>query len=247
MPPAVARRRPAGIASAITSRSGVAETIKKSTPAQKTIPSAVGQGTFRADILVSAHGGLSEPSVPDLPGLEDFEGTVFHSAQWDHDHDLRGERVAVIGTGASAIQIVPKIQPEVGHLTLLQRTPAWVLPHTDRPVTSFEKRLYRRVPALQRLWRLPALALRGSLRSGILRRVSHSSTGPTPTGSSMRLPRDAWPLSLLLPRAGRRRILHSLSLGEGRGEGLRPAPTQSRQGLPIVTGRTEGHETPCPF
>jgi cation diffusion facilitator CzcD-associated flavoprotein CzcO len=111
------------------------------------------QGTFRADVLVSAHGGLSEPSMPDLPGLEDFAGTVFHSAQWDHDHDLTGERVAVIGTGASAIQIIPKIQPAVGCLTVLQRTPAWVLPHTDRPVTRFEKHLYRRVPALQRVVR----------------------------------------------------------------------------------------------
>jgi cation diffusion facilitator CzcD-associated flavoprotein CzcO len=111
------------------------------------------QGTFRADVLVSAHGGLSEPSLPALPGLEDFEGTLFHSAQWDHDHDLRGERVAVIGTGASAIQIIPKIQPDVGHLTVLQRTPAWVLPHTDRAVSRFEKRLYRRVPALQRVVR----------------------------------------------------------------------------------------------
>ena len=59
-------------------------------------------------------GGLSEPSIPDIPGLDRFEGTLFHSAQWNHDHDLAGERVAVIGTGASAIQFVPRIQPQVG-------------------------------------------------------------------------------------------------------------------------------------
>ena len=107
-------------------------------------------GTVRADVVVSAHGGLAEPSIPDVPGLDDFEGHTFHSARWDHDHDLTGRRVAVVGTGASAIQIIPKIQPLAERLTVLQRTPAWVLPHTDRPVTRFERRLYRRVPALQR-------------------------------------------------------------------------------------------------
>jgi cation diffusion facilitator CzcD-associated flavoprotein CzcO len=107
-------------------------------------------GDITADVTVGAQGGLSNPSVPDLPGLEDFEGTRFHSAHWDHDHDLTGERVAVIGTGASAIQFVPKIQPKVGRLHLFQRTPSWVMPDPDRPLTSFEHRLFERVPAAQR-------------------------------------------------------------------------------------------------
>jgi cation diffusion facilitator CzcD-associated flavoprotein CzcO len=110
-------------------------------------------GALTADVLVSGVGGLSAPSLPDIPGLESFEGNAFHSATWDHDHDLTGERVGVVGTGASAIQFVPKIQPRVGRLHLFQRTPAWVLPDMDRPVTAAERRLFRRVPATQRLVR----------------------------------------------------------------------------------------------
>ena len=73
--------------------------------------------------------------MPDVPGLDSFEGTAFHSAQWDHDHDLTGERVAVIGTGASAIQFVPEIQPRVEKLHVFQRTAPWVIPHRNRPMT----------------------------------------------------------------------------------------------------------------
>src|SRR5919198_4494436 len=112
------------------------------------------RGSLTAQALVLGTGPLSAPSIPGLPGLESFEGTTFHSATWDHDHDLDGERVAVIGTGASAIQFVPKIQPRVGRLHVFQRTPPWVLPHTDRPVTRLERRLYRAFPWLQRLVRL---------------------------------------------------------------------------------------------
>src|SRR2546423_4743172 len=107
-------------------------------------------GSFTADMLVGGFGGLSQPSIPDIPGLDAFEGRVFHSAAWDHDHDLTGERVAVIGTGASAVQFVPRIQPKVGRLHVFQRTPSWVMPDPDRRVTDFERRLFRRVPALQR-------------------------------------------------------------------------------------------------
>lgn len=79
--------------------------------------------TFTADVVVSAGGPLSDPRTPDIPGLSTFPGRVFHTARWDHDYDLRGKRVAVIGTGASAIQVVPAIQPDVARLTLFQRTP----------------------------------------------------------------------------------------------------------------------------
>ena len=91
---------------------------------------------FTADVLVSGVGGLSEPRLPDIPGIESFEGAAFHSAQWDHDFDLEGKRVAVIGTGASSIQIVPAIQPKVGKLTLFQRTPPWIVPQRDRPMSA---------------------------------------------------------------------------------------------------------------
>ena len=111
------------------------------------------EGEFTADVLVAAPGFLSEPSIPDLPGLGEFAGEVFHTARWNHDHDLTGRRVAVIGTGASAIQAVPAIQPVVGHMSVFQRTAPWVLPHRDRPISDFERRMYRRFPALQRLVR----------------------------------------------------------------------------------------------
>ncbi|MDO9408407.1 NAD(P)/FAD-dependent oxidoreductase [Patulibacter sp.] len=112
------------------------------------------RGTVVAQFLVSGTGPLCEPKYPDLPGLDTFEGTVFHSARWDHDHDLTGERIAVIGTGASAIQFVPRIQPQAASLVLFQRTPPWVLPRPDRPITGVERSLFRRFPLAQKLARL---------------------------------------------------------------------------------------------
>jgi cation diffusion facilitator CzcD-associated flavoprotein CzcO len=123
-------------------------------------------GPLTARYLIAAPGLLSEPVIPDIPGLDGFEGEMFHSARWNHDHDITGERVAVIGTGASAIQIVPRIQPRVGRLYVLQRTPPWVLPHADREVGRGLRRLYRRVPALQRLARYGVYWLREGLGWG---------------------------------------------------------------------------------
>ncbi|HWH33192.1 MAG TPA: NAD(P)/FAD-dependent oxidoreductase [Egibacteraceae bacterium] len=110
-------------------------------------------GELTAQFLMGGMGGLSEPSVPDLPGLERFGGTTFHSARWDHGYGLRGKRVAVVGTGASSIQFVPEIQPLVERLDVYQRTPAWIVPRWDRDLTRVERALYRRFPALQRLVR----------------------------------------------------------------------------------------------
>jgi cation diffusion facilitator CzcD-associated flavoprotein CzcO len=109
-------------------------------------------GSFTADILVAGSGSLSEPKQPDLPGLERFKGTTFHSGRWNHEHDLAGERVAVIGTGASAIQFVPAIQPKVGRLHLFQRTAPWVIPRLDHKITPLEHKLLglRYTPALVR-------------------------------------------------------------------------------------------------
>ncbi|WP_041730780.1 flavin-containing monooxygenase [Conexibacter woesei] len=111
------------------------------------------QGPLTARVLVSALGPLTEPQLPDVPGLAEFPGELFHSAAWDHTVDLTGKRVAVVGTGSSAIQFVPQIQPRVGSLHLLQRTPGWVLPHVDRPTGRVQRFLLRRVPALGRLQR----------------------------------------------------------------------------------------------
>ncbi|PWW54952.1 cation diffusion facilitator CzcD-associated flavoprotein CzcO [Actinokineospora spheciospongiae] len=99
-----------------------------------------------ADVLVPAVGQLSRPAVPDIPGADTFGGRIFHSARWDHSVDLAGKRVAVIGTGASAVQFVPRIQPLVGHLDLFQRTPPWVVPKPDRRYTAAHHALFRRVP-----------------------------------------------------------------------------------------------------
>ncbi len=111
------------------------------------------RGTLTADVLVSAAGALSEPRAPEIPGIDSFAGPTFHSAAWDHDASLTGKRVAVIGTGASAIQIVPKLQPQVESLEVYQRTPAWIVPRTDRAFTRVERALYKRFPALQKLAR----------------------------------------------------------------------------------------------
>ncbi len=106
-----------------------------------------------ARVLVAGMGGLSRPAIPQIPGLAQFQGVAFHSAEWNHDYDLRGKRVAVIGTGASAIQFVPQLAPQAAQLHLFQRTPPWVMAKPDRPVTSTEHWLFRRFPATQKLAR----------------------------------------------------------------------------------------------
>jgi len=135
------------------------------------------QGTVRSRILVSGAGPLSEPAVPKIPGLEKFKGKKFHSAQWEHDYDLAGKRVAVIGTGASAVQFVPHVQREAQALTVFQRTPPWILPRPDRKVPRFQQRLYATIPSLQKMvrmgvyWRqeamLPGLVHKPGLLNGV--------------------------------------------------------------------------------
>lgn len=111
------------------------------------------RGELTANFLIAGTGGLSEPNIPVLPGLENFEGTTFHSATWNHEHDLSEDRVAVIGTGASAIQFVPYVQREAKHMTLFQRTAPWVLPRRDRAISKRERWIYRNVPFAQRIVR----------------------------------------------------------------------------------------------
>ncbi|WCB94051.1 Baeyer-Villiger monooxygenase [Baekduia alba] len=127
-------------------------------------------GGYTADVVVAAPGPLSEPSLPDLPGLDSFAGTVFHTATWNHDHDLRGRRVAVVGTGASAIQAVPEIAQQAGHLDVVQRTPPWVVPHRDRPITRVERFLYKNFPPLQRAVRAGVYLSRELLVPGLVYR-----------------------------------------------------------------------------
>lgn len=106
-----------------------------------------------ARVLVSGMGGLSRPALPDIPGLDSFKGKRFHSQQWDHEYALKGKRVAVIGTGASAIQFVPQIAAQVAHLDLFQRTPPWIMPKPDRAISPFERWLFKHLPFTQRLVR----------------------------------------------------------------------------------------------
>ena len=110
-------------------------------------------GPLSARFLVAAPGLLSEPKTPSVPGLDGFPGTVMHSAAWNHDVDFSGKRVALVGTGASAIQIGPRIQPQVERLYVHQRTPPWIFPHRDREVGAALKRLYAKRPRTQRLAR----------------------------------------------------------------------------------------------
>ena len=110
-------------------------------------------GELTAEMLITGTGGLSDPKLPEIEGIERFEGTIFHSAKWNHEHALEGERVALIGTGASSIQIVPRIQPRVGRLHVFQRSAPWIVPARDRPITRWERVLYRAFPPAQRLVR----------------------------------------------------------------------------------------------
>lgn len=114
------------------------------------------QGEFRARFAIMACGPMHEPVLPKVQGLGSFEGEIFHSSRWRHDIDLRGKRVAVIGTGASAIQFVPEIQPLVKHLSVFQRTPHWVLPKMDQTLPPLVQRLFKHLPLAQ-------LAVRGAV------------------------------------------------------------------------------------
>lgn len=104
------------------------------------------RGPVRARMLVGAVGGLSQPYVPELPGLSTFAGPAFHTQRWRHDLSLDGLRVGVIGTGASAIQLIPEIAERARSVRVFQRTPPWILSKPDRRVGAVERWVYRRVP-----------------------------------------------------------------------------------------------------
>jgi cation diffusion facilitator CzcD-associated flavoprotein CzcO len=110
-------------------------------------------GAFTARVLISGHGPLIEPKWPSISGLDSFPGARFHSARWDHSAELRGRRIAVIGTGASAVQFVPELQKVAAQLTVFQRTPPWVLPRMDKPTSPRRREVFSRLPLLQRLQR----------------------------------------------------------------------------------------------
>ena len=115
-------------------------------------------GPHEADVLITACGQLSVPKQPPLPGLERFEGPAFHTARWRHDVELAGRRVAVVGTGCSAIQVVPAIQPQVAQLDVYQRSPGWTFPKMDFAYSERAQRAFARFPILQRLDRAAIFA-----------------------------------------------------------------------------------------
>lgn len=135
------------------------------------------RGRFTASVLVSATGQLSEPALPRIPGLERFTGPAFHTARWDHSSDLTGARVALIGTGASAVQLVPAIVDQVAALHLFQRTAAWVLPQRNRIRSRAEARVFRTVPMVYRavrnaLYWIREFSMLGFAEPRIMRAVS---------------------------------------------------------------------------
>ena len=111
------------------------------------------RGEIEADVLISACGGLTEPLYPEIPGMREFAGPAMHTARWDHAVDLRGKRVAVVGTGASAIQVIPAIAPDAAEVVVLQRTPPWVMPRRDRSVPRWYRALLAALPPAQRAMR----------------------------------------------------------------------------------------------
>ncbi|MGH8693166.1 MAG: flavin-containing monooxygenase [Burkholderiales bacterium] len=111
-------------------------------------------GEFTARFLLNATGGLTQPKIPDIEGVTGFQGKTIHTARWDHGYDLAGKRVAVIGTGASAVQVVPAIAPLVAQLQVFQRTPIWVLPRPDREIPSWKRKMFAVLPLTQKMVRL---------------------------------------------------------------------------------------------
>ena len=139
---------------------------------------AEGGKTFTARSIISCTGGLSQPMYPDIKGIDTFKGEMFHSAKWDKHFDWKNKTIAVIGTGASAIQIVPTIAPDVKQLYLFQRTPPWIMPKPDAEISSLRRWLYNNIPYTQHLyrrrlyWQHELMALGFIKRPGILKFAS---------------------------------------------------------------------------
>ena len=145
------------------------------------IESADGAAELEADVLIAATGQLNRPFVPDLAGLDSFTGPVFHSARWQHDTDLVGRDVAVIGNGASAVQFVPRIAPLARSVTVYQRSANWILPKPDRRFSRLERKLFALVPPLEIAYRWSiylrfetrfSAFLEGSRLTGLLEKVA---------------------------------------------------------------------------
>ena len=153
-------------------RFGTEVTEARWDPARLKWTLALGPGetqSYEADALVLGCGQLSRPSWPQIPGATEFAGHSFHSAQWDHAHDLTGERVAVVGTGASAVQLVPEVARRAAHLDVYQRSAPYLLPRRNRAYSDPVRRMLRRIPGAQRLRRYGMCGVMESITFGLIR------------------------------------------------------------------------------
>ncbi|OOQ90466.1 flavin-binding monooxygenase [Penicillium brasilianum] len=130
-----------------------------------------------SDFLISAVGQLNLPRNPDIPGLEDFQGRMMHSARWDWSYDFKGKKIAIIGNGATAAQIIPEIAPSASHLTVFQRTPNWVIPRLDGPVSAFQKALLTYIPPIRWRKRAAMMEFREDFHSAIFDDDSDNAQG----------------------------------------------------------------------
>jgi cation diffusion facilitator CzcD-associated flavoprotein CzcO len=121
---------------------------------QQWLVSLAGGETLRTQFLILATGYLCQPKKPDIPGIDDFAGTVLHAQEWDHDYSLKGKRAAIIGTGSTGVQLIPKLAEDVSELTVYQRTPIWVMPKLDFSFGAIAQRLFAKVPATQKFLRM---------------------------------------------------------------------------------------------
>ncbi len=176
-----------------------------------TVETAAGT-TYRARAVVAASGPLSDASLPRIRGIETFEGTIIHSARWNHDVDLAGTSVAVVGTGASAVQIIPELVKTVGSLKVFQRTPGWVMPRVDVPTPAVGKAVFRRIPVAQRAVRSALYLAHETAATGLVWDTPVTGLVERAGRAHLRLAvRDPWLRRQLTPdfRAGCKRMLMS--------------------------------------
>jgi cation diffusion facilitator CzcD-associated flavoprotein CzcO len=174
--------------------------------------SIAGGGSVSARAAVMAQGPLSNASFPDIPGIERFQGHKVHSARWDHDYDFAGKRVAVVGTGASAVQIIPELVGRVERLKVFQRTPAWVLPRLDYTAPDWSKAVFKRVPAAQSLVRGAMFWAHETMALGMIWNTPVTAILQSVSGRFLRSQvKDSWMRRQLKPdfRIGCKRVLMS--------------------------------------
>jgi len=123
--------------------------------------------THVVDVVINAMGGQHNPILPEVEGIESFSGDYWHSTHWNHDVSLENKRVVVVGSAAAAVQIVPKLAEQVGHLTVLQRTPNWIMPRNHKVYSPFLKAMFRRFPRFLRLWQRGQALMMGVVLEGV--------------------------------------------------------------------------------